>query len=91
MCQNLPNETSGRKPRGHTKRPDMHHKTGCIIYCEHIERSEHNKTVPVTQPFHDEKRYDSLACIHEHISFHNPGMGIYDNSLVNVSSYETSG
>jgi hypothetical protein len=50
-----------------------------------------SKTGNINQPFHDEKQCDSLACIHERISSHNPGMGKYDSSLVNVSSCETSG
>lgn len=49
------------------------------------------QTGNINQPFHDGKQCDSLACIHERISSHNLGMGIYDNSLVNVSSCETSG
>ena len=43
------------------------------------------------QPFHGEMQCGSLACTHEHISFHNPGMGIYDNFPVNVFSCATLG
>lgn len=43
------------------------------------------------QPFHGEMQCGSLACTHEHISFHNLGMGIYDNFPVNVFSCATLG
>ena len=41
------------------------------------------------QPFHGEMQCGSLACTHEHISFHNLGKGIYDSFLVNVFSCAT--
>jgi hypothetical protein len=53
-----------------------------------------SKTLQVkewNQPFHDEMRCGSSACIHEHISFHILSMDRYDSFLVNVFSCEISG